>query len=110
MQVEASELIAFSITPAYEPSWPSCSECEQIAWRIVGTVDHGLKKETPLCERHFVDACIGFPVLQYLERDITFDSFQISFEPSCLPPFDASCHCPAETARHGAAQGNGAHS
>jgi len=102
MQVEASELIAFSITPAYEPSWPSCSECEQIAWRIVGTVDHGMKKETPLCVRHFIDTCIAFPVLQFLERGIIFDPF--------LLPGDSSCHYPAETTQHDAAQGSGAQS
>lgn len=100
MQVEASELIAFSITPAFEPTWPSCSECEQIAWRIVGTVDQGLKKETPLCVQHFIDTRIAFPVLQFLERNSIFDPF--------LLPGDSGCHYPAT--QHGAAQGNGAQS
>jgi hypothetical protein len=75
MQLGSNEFIAFSITPAHEPALARCSECDKIAWRIVGTADRGIKNETPLCIRHFIEACLSFPVLQFLDREFRFDPF-----------------------------------
>lgn len=87
MQLGSNELIVFSISPALEPTLPRCGECDKSAWRIVGTVDRGIKTETPLCVRHYIDACLSFPALQYLEREFRFYPFGIPLSAEFLPQF-----------------------
>lgn len=66
MQLTAEEMIAFSVSPRFEPIWPQCA-CGQDAYRIVGVFDRGLRKETPLCACHFIEACVNYPLLSYVE-------------------------------------------
>jgi hypothetical protein len=87
MQLGSNESIAFSISAAQEPTVPRCSECDKTAWRIVGSVDRGIKVETPLCVRHFIDACLLFPVLQYLEREFRFYPYGVPLAAAFLPQF-----------------------
>lgn len=87
MQLGSNELIVFSISPALEPTLPHCSECDKSAWRIVGTVDRGIKQETALCVRHYIDACLSFPALQYLEREFRFYPYGVPLSAAFLPQF-----------------------
>ena len=66
MQLRLDEMIAFSVSPRFEPVWPQCA-CGDLAYRIVGVLDLGLRKEIPLCVRHFIGACVDYPILAYVE-------------------------------------------
>jgi hypothetical protein len=66
MQLRPDEMIAFSVSPRFEPVWPQCA-CGDLAYRIVGVLDLGLRKEVPLCIRHFIEACVDYPLLAYVE-------------------------------------------
>jgi len=92
MSLGSNESITFSISPAHEPASPSCSECGKIAYRIVGTMDQGIMNETPLCFRHFIDACIAFPVLQYLEREFRVDPFGMPCATDFAPRYEPDCN------------------
>jgi len=65
MYIRSDEMIAFSISPQFESVWPQCT-CGELAYRIVGVFDLGLRKETPLCARHFIEACANDPLLAYV--------------------------------------------
>ena len=91
MSLGSNESITFSISPAHEPASPSCSECGKIAHRIVGTMDQGIMNETPLCIWHFIDACIAFPVLQYLERECRVDPFEMPRTTDFAPRHEPDC-------------------
>jgi hypothetical protein len=66
MQLRPDGIIAFSVFPRFEPVWPKCA-CGDLAYRIVGVFDLGLRKEIPLCVRHFIESCVDYPLLAYLE-------------------------------------------
>lgn len=66
MQLSRKETIAFSVSPKFETVWPHCA-CGEIAYRLVGAFEDGLRKETPLCVRHFAEACAQYPLLPYVE-------------------------------------------
>ena len=66
MQLTADEMITFSVSPRFELIWPQCA-CGQDAYRIVGVFDRGLRKEIPLCAGHFIEACVNYPLLSYVE-------------------------------------------
>jgi hypothetical protein len=59
-------MITFSVSPRFEPVWPQCA-CGELAYRIVGTFELGVRRETPLCARHFIEACVDNPFLSYVE-------------------------------------------
>ncbi len=96
MELGSNVSIAYSISAALETAVRRCSECGKIAWRIVGTVDRGIKEETPLCFRHFIEACLSFPVLQYLDREFRFDPFGTSLIAAFPPPSKSDCSHSAE--------------
>ena len=66
MQLSRRETIAFSVSPKFEAVCPHCA-CGEVAYRLVGIFEDGLRKETPLCTRHFAEACVQYPLLPYLE-------------------------------------------
>jgi hypothetical protein len=96
MQLRPDEMIAFSVSPRFEPVWPQCA-CGDLAYRIVGVLDLGLRKEVPLCIRHFIEACVDYPLLAYVEggSELGFHSRRQPAQQLGLPQASAYDQTPA---------------